>query len=145
MFCKSLVLPLLLRIRYSPTPVIATPPIPTRHSGVSSGGSSRSTFVLLALFGGGLGLHNFYAKRTRAEVLNIIFSVVMLVAFIFANVCMNKVNILCRYNLYSQANFYEGLARFSMAVAAITLIVQIVTIIRAIFCCKTDGNGVPMT
>ncbi|MDO5581482.1 MAG: TM2 domain-containing protein [Planctomycetia bacterium] len=39
---------------------------------------SRTTYILLAFFFGGLGIHNFYAKRTGTAVIQLLLTVLTL-------------------------------------------------------------------
>lgn len=125
----------------------------TRHHSGSSNGIARSTFVLLAIFCGGLGVHNFFAKRIPAGILNIVCFIAMLVAVGMGwsnlQICNQLNRLSMTYGTHVvrdswSADDYGNAAAYWLFFAGAALLVQIILIVRDISCQKTDGNGVPM-
>lgn len=106
---------------------------------------NRQTFIILALFGGWTGVHQFYANRKGAAIANIVLSFILLAICFFASECHQRAIFHERYGLVGWQVSYNMMAYYWLSFAfVVALVVQIVLIIKAIAYCKTDGNGIPM-
>ena len=133
-------------------------------NGTATGETSRTVFVLLAIFLSGLGIHNFYARRKWVlklplGVLNILISAATLICLIIGNVNSAQA---ATYNRFfnnalrdrmgtalvnrnaEMASFYETWANICYFFAFVLFVAHFIWVIRDIACCTTDGDGVPM-
>lgn len=116
---------------------------------------NRQTYIILALFGGWTGAHQFYANRKDDGKVNVILSFVLLIANLFTNECHR----LMEYRIAAaRSTGFEALAikfeneaftfmilyYLGAIVFMAVLIAQIVQIVKAITNTKTDGSGIPM-
>lgn len=153
----------------SESPFVAPMPTAMSASPTPATQRDRQTFIALAIFLGGLGIHNFYARRKLSAVFrfpqgladlplglsNIAITLVVVACHFFAienrkwadwykSMNYNAIDAGKPVLRAAEQDFYSGCAGLFSSLVLIILIVHLAWIIGDIINCKTDGDGVPM-